>query len=174
MLDLELSAVQADGYGEVISTPKVMTADKQAAKIESGKKIPYTSSTGGGANAVPKTEFIDATLSLDVTPSITPDGKVMMKLNITKDSQSTPTPTGQLTINKNQIDTNVLVDNGETVVLGGIFEQENISSQVKVPFLGDLPYVGRLFRRDLKTDNKRELLIFITPRIVNDTLTRNH
>ncbi|MDR2060444.1 MAG: type IV pilus secretin PilQ, partial [Acinetobacter sp.] len=80
----------------------------------------------------------------------------------------------QLTINKNQIDTNVLVDNGETVVLGGIFEQENISSQVKVPFLGDLPYVGRLFRRDLKTDNKRELLIFITPRIVNDTLTRNH
>jgi len=161
MLDLELSAVQADGYGEVISTPKVMTADKQPAKIESGKKIPYTSSSGGGANAVPKTEFIDATLSLDVTPSITPDGKVMMKLNITKDSQSTPTPTGQLTINKNQIDTNVLVDNGETVVLGGIFEQENISSQVKVPFLGDLPYVGRLFRRDLKTDNKRELLIFI-------------
>ncbi|VXA56609.1 putative outer membrane protein (ComQ) [Acinetobacter proteolyticus] len=174
MLDLELSAVQADGYGEVISTPKVMTADKQPAKIESGKKIPYTSSTGGGANAVPKTEFIDATLSLDVTPSITPEGKVMMKLNITKDSQSTPTPTGQLTINKNQIDTNVLVDNGETVVLGGIFEQENITSQVKVPFLGDLPYVGRLFRRDLKTDNKRELLIFVTPRIVNDTLTRNH
>lgn len=174
MLDLELSAVQADGYGEVISTPKVMTADKQPAKIESGKKIPYTSSSGGGANAVPKTEFIDATLSLDVTPSITPEGKVMMKLNITKDSQSTPTPTGQLTINKNQIDTNVLVDNGETVVLGGIFEQENISSQVKVPFLGDLPYIGRLFRRDMKTDNKRELLIFVTPRIVNDTLTRNH
>ncbi|WP_374974044.1 type IV pilus secretin PilQ [Acinetobacter venetianus] len=174
MLDLELSAVQADGYGEVISTPKVMTADKQAAKIESGTKIPYTSSSGGGANAVPKTEFINATLSLDVTPSITPDGKVMMKLNITKDAPSTPTPTGQLTISKNSIDTNVLVDNGETVVLGGIFEQENISSQTKVPFLGDIPYIGRLFRRDLKTDNKRELLIFVTPRIVNDTLTRNH
>lgn len=174
MLDLELSAVQADGYGEVISTPKVMTADKQPAKIESGTKIPYSSSTGAGANAVPKTEFIDATLSLDVTPSITPEGKVMMKLNITKDAPSNPTPTGQLTISKNSIDTNVLVDNGETVVLGGIFEQENISSQIKVPFLGDLPYVGRLFRRDLKTDNKRELLIFVTPRIVNDTLTRNH
>ena len=174
MLDLELSAVQADGYGEVISTPKVMTADKQPAKIESGKKIPYTSSTGAGASAIPKTEFIDATLSLDVTPSITPDGKVMMKLSITKDSQSTPTPTGQLTINKNAIDTNVLVDNGETVVLGGIFEQENVNSQTKIPFLGDLPYVGRLFRRELKTDNKRELLIFVTPRIVNDTLTRNH
>lgn len=174
MLDLELSAVQADGFGEVISTPKVMTADKQPAKIESGTKIPYSSSTGGGANAVPKTEFIDATLSLDVTPSITPDGKVMMKLNIAKDAPGAPTPTGQLTISKNSIDTNVLVDNGETVVLGGIFEQENISSQIKVPFLGDLPYVGRLFRRDLKTDNKRELLIFVTPRIVNDTLTRNH
>lgn len=174
MLDLELSAVQADGYGEVISTPKVMTADKQAAKIESGTKIPYASSSGGGANAVPKTEFIDATLSLDVTPSITPEGKVMMKLNITKDSPSSPTPTGQLTINKNSIDTNVLVDNGETVVLGGIFEQENLNSQTKVPFLGDIPYIGRLFRRDMKTDKKRELLIFVTPRIVNDTLTRNH
>lgn len=174
MLDLELSAVQADGYGEVISTPKVMTADKQAAKIESGTKIPYASSSGGGANAVPKTEFIDATLSLDVTPSITPEGKVMMKLNITKDSPSNPTPTGQLTINKNSIDTNVLVDNGETVVLGGIFEQENLNIQTKVPFLGDIPYLGKLFRRERKTDNKRELLIFVTPRIVNDTLTRNH
>ncbi len=174
MLDLELSAVQADGYGEVISTPKVLTADKQAAKIESGTQIPYSSSTGGGANAVPKTEFINATLSLDVTPSITPEGKVMMKLNITKDSPGTPTPTGQLTINKNTIDTNVVVDNGETVVLGGIFEQENINSQTKVPFLGDLPYVGKLFRRESKQDNKRELLIFVTPRIVNDTLTRNH
>ncbi|QHH93864.1 type IV pilus secretin PilQ [Acinetobacter gyllenbergii] len=174
MLDLELSAVQADGYGEVISTPKVMTADKQPAKIESGTKIPYASSSGGGANAVPKTEFIDATLSLDVTPSITPEGKVMMKLNITKDSPSNPTPTGQLTINKNSIDTNVLVDNGETVVLGGIFEQENLNIQTKVPFLGDIPYLGKLFRRERKTDNKRELLIFVTPRIVNDTLTRNH
>ena len=174
MLDLELSAVQADGYGEVISTPKVLTADKQAAKIESGTQIPYTSSTGAGATAVPKTEFINATLSLDVTPSITPDGKVMMKLNIAKDSPGAPTPTGQLTINKNSIDTNVLVDNGETVVLGGIFEQENLNQQTKVPFLGDLPYVGRLFRRDMQADNRRELRIFVTPRIVNDTLTRNH
>jgi len=174
MLDLELSAVQADGYGEVISTPKVMTADKQSAKIESGTQIPYASSSGGGANAVPKTEFINATLSLDVTPSITPEGKVMMKLNITKDAPGQPTPTGQLTINKNSIDTNVLVDNGETIVLGGIFEQENLNSQTKVPFLGDIPYLGKLFRRDTKKDSKRELLIFVTPRIVNDTLTRNH
>ena len=174
MLDLELSAVQADGYGEVISTPKVMTADKQTAKIEAGTQIPYASSSGAGATAVPKTEFINATLSLDVTPSITPEGKVMMKLNITKDSPGPATPTGQLTINKNAIDTNVLVDNGETVVLGGIFEETSNNSQTKVPFLGDIPYLGKLFRRDSKSENKRELLIFVTPRIVNDTLTRNH
>ena len=171
MLDLELSAVQADGYGEVISTPKVMTADKQSAKIEAGTQIPYATSSG---NNGPKTEFINATLSLDVTPSITPEGKVMMKLNITKDSPGPATPTGQLTINKNAIDTNVLVDNGETVVLGGIFEETSNNSQTKVPFLGDIPYLGKLFRRDSKSENKRELLIFVTPRIVNDTLTRNH
>ncbi|WP_180186048.1 type IV pilus secretin PilQ family protein [Acinetobacter sp. YH01008] len=174
MLDLELSALQADGYGEVISTPKVLTADKQKAMVASGTQIPYQSSEGGGANAVSTTEFIDATLSLDVTPSITPDGKVQMELNITSNSVGNPTPTGQLTINKNEINTNVLVDNGETVVLGGIFEQETRNAQTKVPFLGDIPYVGRLFRKDLKSDNKRELLIFVTPRIVNDSVSRNH
>ncbi len=174
MLDLELSALQADGYGEVISTPKVLTADKQNAKVASGTQIPYQSSEGGGANAVSTTEFIDATLSLDVTPSITPDGKVQMQLNITSDSPGTPTPTGQLTINKNAVNTNVLVDNGETVVLGGIFEQQTANSQTKVPFLGDIPYIGRLFRKDIKSDNKRELLIFVTPRIVNDSVSRNH
>ncbi|WP_291371686.1 MULTISPECIES: type IV pilus secretin PilQ family protein [unclassified Acinetobacter] len=174
MLDLELSALQADGYGEVISTPKVLTADKQTAKVSSGTQIPYQSSEGGGANAVSTTEFIDATLSLDVTPSITPDGKVQMLLNITSDTPGNPTPTGQLTINKNQINTNVLVNNGETVVLGGIFEQETRNGQTKVPFLGDIPYLGRLFRKDLKSDNKRELLIFVTPRIVNDSVSRNH
>ncbi|OTG68715.1 hypothetical protein B9T25_04305 [Acinetobacter sp. ANC 4470] len=174
MLDLELSALQADGYGEVISTPKVLTADKQPAKVASGTQIPYQSSEGGGANAVSKTEFVDATLSLDVTPSITPDGKIQMMLKIKNDSVGTPTPTGQYTINKNEINTNVLVDNGETVVLGGIFEQLTSTSQTKVPFLGDLPYVGRLFRKDAKTDKKSELLIFITPRIVNDSVSRNH
>ncbi len=174
MLDLELSALQADGYGEVISTPKILTADKQKAKVASGTQIPYQSSEGGGANAVSTTEFIDATLSLDVTPSITPDGKVQMQLNITSDSPGAPTPTGQLTINKNAVNTNVLVDNGETVVLGGIFEQQTANSQTKVPFLGDIPYIGRLFRKDIKSDNKRELLIFVTPRIVNDSVSRNH
>ena len=174
MLDLELSAVQADGYGEVISTPKVMTADKQTAKIESGTQVPFSSSTGTGANATPKIEFKDVVLSLDVTPSITPDGKVQMNLDIKKDSIAGVTPQGQFYFNKNMVNTNVLVNNGETVVLGGIFEQENLNKQTKVPFLGDLPFMGKLFRRDSKTENKRELLIFVTPRIVNDTLTRNH
>ena len=174
MLDLELSALQADGYGEVISTPKVLTADKQKAKVSSGQQIPYqTTSTAGGA-ATATTEFKDALLSLDVTPSITPDGKVQMDLLITSDSPAGTAPNGEIILNKNEITTNVLVDNGETVVLGGIFEQQNSKTQTKVPFLGDIPYVGRLFRKDAKTENKRELLIFVTPRIVNDSRTRNH
>ncbi|WP_151806340.1 type IV pilus secretin PilQ [Acinetobacter bereziniae] len=174
MLDLELSALQSDGYGEVISTPKVMTADKQKAKVASGQQIPYqTTQTAGGA-ATATTSFKDALLSLDVTPSITPDGKVQMQLNVTSDSPAGTAPNGEIILNKNEVNTNVLVDNGETVVLGGIFEQETKNIQTKVPFLGDIPYLGRLFRKDLKSDNKRELLIFVTPRIVNDSRTRNH
>lgn len=174
MLDLELSALQSDGYGEVISTPKVMTADKQKAKVASGQQIPYQTVSTAGGTATATTSFKDALLSLDVTPSITPDGKVQMQLNITSDSRGGIAPNGEVILNKNEINTNVLVDNGETVVLGGIFEQENTTSQTKVPFLGDIPYLGRLFRKDAKTENKRELLIFVTPRIVNDSRTRNH
>lgn len=174
MLDLELSALQADGYGEVISTPKVMTADKQKAKVASGQQVPYQSVETAGGTATATTSFKDVLLSLDVTPSITPDGKVQMQLNISSDTVGAPAPNGELTINKNEINTNVLVDNGETVVLGGIFEQQTQNSQTKVPFLGDIPYLGRLFRKDVKSDNKRELLIFVTPRIVNDSRTRNH
>ncbi|WP_347456724.1 type IV pilus secretin PilQ family protein [Acinetobacter sp. ANC 7454] len=174
MLDLELSALQADGYGEVISTPKVLTADKQKATVESGFEVPYQSSEGGGINAVAKTEFKDVVLKLDVTPSITPDGKVQMDLDISSDSIAGVTPMGEYYLNKNKLNTNVLVENGETVVLGGIFEQETLNQQTKVPFLGDIPYLGRLFRKDAKSDNKRELLIFVTPRIVNDSVSRNH
>lgn len=174
MLDLELSALQADGYGEVISTPKVMTADKQKAKVASGQQIPYQSVETAGGTATATTSFKDVLLSLDVTPSITPDGKVQMQLNITSDTVGAPAPNGELTLNKNEINTNVLVDNGETIVLGGIFEQQTQNSQTKVPFLGDIPYLGRLFRKDVKSDNKRELLIFVTPRIVNDSRNRNH
>ncbi|WP_171263312.1 type IV pilus secretin PilQ family protein [Acinetobacter sp. ANC 4648] len=174
MLDLELSALQADGYGEVISTPKVLTADKQQAKVASGQEIPYQTTTNSAAGSTATTSFKQALLSLDVTPSITPDGKVQMQLNITSDSRGGVAPNGEIILNKNEINTNVLVDNGETVVLGGIFEQETANKQTKVPFFGDLPYVGRLFRKDTKLENKRELLIFVTPRIVNDTQSRNH
>lgn len=172
MLDLELSALQADGYGEIISTPKVMTADKQKAKVASGQEVPYQ--TRGNNNSEPSTSFKSALLSLDVTPSITPDGKVQMQLNISSDSPGDTAPNGELILNKNEINTNVLVSNGETVVLGGIFQQETQNKQTRVPVLGSIPFVGRLFRRDEKSDKKTELLIFVTPRIVNDSLTRNH
>ena len=109
-----------------------------------------------------------------MTPSITPDGKIQMKLDISKDSVAGAAPNGELILNKNNINTNVLVDNGETVILGGVFEQTTMNSQTKVPFFGDIPVVGRLFRKDVKSDDKQELLIFVTPRIVNDTLVRNH
>ncbi|MCU4433116.1 type IV pilus secretin PilQ [Acinetobacter pittii] len=174
MLDLELSALQADGYGEVISTPKVMTADKQPAKVATGQQVPYQTTTNSAAGATASTSFKDALLSLDVTPSITPDGKIQMKLDISKDSVSGAAPNGELILNKNNIKTNVLVNNGETVILGGVFEQTTLNSQTKVPFFGDIPVVGRLFRKDVKSDDKQELLIFVTPRIVNDTLVRNH
>ena len=174
MLDLELSALQSDGYGEVISTPKVLTADKQQAKVASGQQIPYQTTTTSGGGTTADTQFKDALLSLEVTPSITPDGKVQMQLLINSDSPSGTAPNGEIILNKNEINTNVLVNNGETVVLGGIFEQETQTQQTKVPFFGDLPYVGRLFRKDLKSEDKRELLIFVTPRIVNDSVSRNH
>ena len=173
MLDLELSALQADGYGEVISTPKVMTADKQTAKVATGQEVPYQSTTNSAAGSTATTSFKEALLSLEVTPSITPDGKIQMLLNISKDSVADQAPNGELILNKNTINTNVLVDNGETVILGGVFEQITANQQTKVPFLGDLPWVGRLFRKDVKSDNKQELLIFVTPRIVNDTQVRN-
>ena len=174
MLDLELSALQADGYGEVISTPKVLTADKQQARVASGQQIPYQTTTNSAAGSTADTQFKDALLSLEVTPSITPDGKVQMQLNINSDSPAGVAPNGEIILNKNEINTNVLVHNGETVVLGGIFEQETSTQQTKVPFLGDLPYIGRLFRKDMKSEDKRELLIFVTPRIVNDSVSRNH
>ena len=174
MLDLELSALQADGYGEVISTPKVLTGDKQQARVASGQEIPYQATSTAGGTATATTSFKDALLSLDVTPSITPDGKVQMKLIIKSDSQAGYAQNGEIILNKNEINTDVLVNNGETVVLGGIFEQTTANKQTKVPFLGDLPYLGRLFRKDVKSDNKSELLIFVTPRIVNDSVSRNH
>lgn len=174
MLDLELSALQADGYGEVISTPKVMSADKQKAKVATGVEVPYQSTTNSAAGSTATTSFKEALLSLEVTPNITPDGKILMELNIANDSINSYAQNGEAILNKNTINTNVLVNNGETVVLGGVFEQTTNNAVTKVPFLGDLPYVGRLFKKTAKSEAKNELLIFVTPRIVNDTIVGNH
>lgn len=174
MLDLELSALQADGAAEVISTPKVMTADKQKASVAAGRQVPYQSRENAGGVATTTTSFKDALLSLDVTPSITPDGRVQMQLSISSDSPGEIAPNGEFILNKNQINTNVLVKDGETVVLGGIFEQDSRNKKTTVPVLGNLPGIGRLFSRTEKMDKKSELLIFVTPRIVNDSPQINH
>ncbi|GAB3050030.1 type IV pilus secretin PilQ family protein [Acinetobacter apis] len=165
ILNLELSALQSDGLGEVLSTPKVMTGDKQEAVIRSGAKVPYTTSS---ANNGTTTTFQDAVLELKVTPSITPDGSIQMKLNITKDTLGILTEAGYA-IDTNMLQTNVLVGDGETVVLGGLYENTTSNGTNKVPVLGDIPVVGNLFKNKTRTEAKRELLIFITPRIVNDT-----
>ncbi len=167
VLDLELSALQSDGHGEIVATPKVLTADKQKALIASGKQIPYQEASSSGATAI---KFINAELRLEVTPSITPDGRVNMELFINKDSAGEALANGSLTINTNRISTNVLVDDGQTVVLGGIFSNESLKGVTKTPLLGDIPFLGRLFRQEVTRNDKQELLIFVTPRLLNDTI----
>lgn len=170
LLDLELSALQSDGNAEVISTPKVLTADKQKAKISSGTQIPYQQATSSGATAI---AFQNAELSLDVTPSITPDGRINMELKINNDSPGDLQANGTRAINTQQITTNVRVDDGQTVVLGGIFQTNSSKQVTKTPLLGDIPFLGRLFRRDSVSTNKQELLIFVTPRLATDALASN-
>ncbi|MBC3882715.1 type IV pilus secretin PilQ [Undibacterium sp. LX40W] len=160
-LNLELSALEADGDGKIISSPRVVTADQTPANIEQGQEIPYQIATLGGATAI---AFKKATLSLNVTPQITPDGTIILTVDVHKDSRGEETRFGPA-INTKQVKTTVLVDNGGTVVLGGIYTQEERSDVTKVPFLGDLPLFGNLFKSTGKTNNKTELLIFITPRV---------
>ena len=169
LLDLELSAAQIDGRGEIISTPKVVTADQTEAYILQGEQIPYTQA-GTGSIAVINTQFKDAVLRLTVTPHITPDDNILMDLEIKKDSRGQIAANGNPAIDKKEIKTTAQVANGETVVLGGVYEGEQRNNTDKVPFLGDLPGIGFLFRRDRVIDNKRELLIFITPKIVGQQL----
>lgn len=167
MLDLELSALQADNRGEVISTPKVLTADKQTAKVSSGTQIPYQEASASGATT---TSFREAALSLEATPNITPDGKIGLQLVITN---GTPTIiNNQVAISEDSISTNVIVEDGQTVVLGGVFRNRTNNNVDKVPFLGDLPYIGRAFRKDVRNNNKEELLIFVTPKLINDGTSR--
>jgi type IV pilus assembly protein PilQ len=165
-LNLELSALQADGRGKIISSPRVITADQVEALIEQGTEIPYQQATSSGATAV---QFKKATLSLKVKPQITPDDNVIMSLNVHKDSVGQQTISGP-SIDTKQVTTEVLVENGGTVVIGGIYTQDERTTVNKVPFLGDLPYVGFLFKNTIKFDNRNELLIFVTPRILKDTL----
>ena len=164
LLDLELSAMQADNKGEVISSPKVLTADKQTARIMSGTQIPYQEASASGATS---TSFIEAALSLEVTPNITPEGRIGMDLSI--ENGSPTIVNGATAVSKDSIKTNVVVDDGQTVVLGGVFKNTLGNDVTKIPFLGDLPYVDRFFKRTSKTNNKQELLIFVTPKLVNDT-----
>ncbi|MEX2131602.1 MAG: type IV pilus secretin PilQ [Pseudohongiellaceae bacterium] len=166
LIELELSALESSGNGEVIARPKVTTQDKVTATISSGVLIPYQAQAGGTAGGS-TTEFQRAVLSLEVTPQITPDGRIIMELDITQDSVAAGS--GAIpAINTNQVATSVLVDNGETIVLGGVFREESTTTETKTPFLGDVPYLGRLFKRTENASRRTELLIFITPKIIAD------
>lgn len=167
ILDLELSALESDGKAEVISQPRVVTADGQIASIMAGTEIPYQEASSSGATSV---SFKEAVLKLEVTPQITPDDRIIMDLLINQDSVGELTAAGP-SIDTNEVKTQVLVDNGETVVLGGIFKNEEVTQITKTPFFGDLPVIGRLFRRTSHSEVKSELLVFITPRLVKDSLT---
>ncbi|MBK5102633.1 MAG: type IV pilus secretin PilQ [Burkholderiales bacterium] len=166
-ISMELSALEADGKGKIISSPRVLTGDKVEAIIEQGTELPYQSATSSGATSV---SFRKANLSLKVKPQITPDGNIIMTLDINKDSVGQVTAAG-FAIDTKHVKTEVLVENGGTVVIGGIFSQDERNTTTKVPFFGDLPVLGYLFKNNTKQDNKTELLVFITPRIVDDRLT---
>ena len=166
-INLELSALEAENRGKVVSNPRIVTADKKKATISQGTEIPYLTQAASGGSTV---AFKPAVLSLDVTPQITPDDKIIMDLEIKKDSVGAIT-SGIPSIDTKLLRTQILVENGDTAVLGGIFEQITRTTVDKVPFLGDIPIIGYLFKRTQKQDDKTELLIFITPRIIKEQLT---
>ncbi|MGV8891937.1 MAG: type IV pilus secretin PilQ [Burkholderiaceae bacterium] len=166
-LNLELSALEADGKGKIISSPRVVTADKQAALIEQGEEIPYQEASSSGATT---TQFKKANLKLEVTPQITPDGNIILEVDVTKNSRGAPVG-GNFAINTKHVKTNVQVENGGTVVLGGIYTQQEFDQVTQIPLLGDIPILGNLFKNRSRTNDKTELLIFITPKIVADRLS---
>lgn len=166
-LNLELSALEADGTGKIVSSPRVVTADQQKALIEQGTELPYQVATSSGATSI---QFRKAALKLEVTPQITPEGNIILDVDVTKDSVGQLTTAGPA-IDTKHVNTKVLVENGGTVVLGGIFQLTDSNSVTKVPLLGDIPVLGYLFRNNSKSTNKSELLIFITPTMVNGSVT---
>lgn len=166
LLDLELTAMEKSGNGEIVSQPKVVTSDKETARILKGTEIPYQESTSQGATSV---SFKEASLSLEVTPQITPDDHVIMVVKVTKDEPDYLNKLNDVPpIKKNEVNAKVLVKDGETIVIGGVFSNTQSKVLDKVPFLGDVPYLGRLFRRDVRSEKKSELLVFLTPRIMNN------
>lgn len=164
-LNLELSALEADGYGKILSSPRVVTADQQAALIEQGEELPYQQATSSGATS---TAFRKANLKLEVTPQITPDGNVILTVDINKDSRGDSTP-GGLAINTKHVKTQVQVENGGTVVIGGIYTQTDMANTSRVPWLGSLPWIGFLFRSTQQINDKTELLIFLTPKVISES-----
>lgn len=165
-LNLELSALEADGKGKLVSSPRIVTADKTKALIEQGTEFPYQQATSSGATSV---AFRRATLKLEVTPQITPEGNIILDLDINKDSRGETTAAG-IAINTKHIRTQVLVENGGTVVIGGIFELTELENETRVPLLGDIPIAGNLFKNKTRSSNKQEMLVFITPKMVTDRL----
>ncbi len=168
LIDLELSALEEENKAEIVASPRISTANQKKARIEQGVEIPYVQSASSGATTV---EFKKAVLSLEVTPQVTPDNKIILDLVVTQDTEGkiVPTATGNaVAIDTQRIQTQVLVDNGETIVLGGIYQQQTINTVQKVPFFGDIPYVGVMFRRSLDKTEKKELLIFVTPKILTE------
>lgn len=168
MLNLEISAMEADGKGKVVSSPRIVTADQKEASIEQGVEIPYQKATSSGATAV---DFIKANLMLKVTPQITPEGGIIMEVEVTKNSLGQATSAG-VSINTKRAKTQVLVENGGTVVIGGIFEQNEREDETKVPLLGDIPALGNLFKTRTRSANKSELLIFISPKVISDAIAK--
>ena len=167
-LNLEISALEADGKGKVISSPRVVTADQIKALIEQGTEFPYQVASSSGATSI---AFRKASLKLEVTPQITPEGGIILELDVNKDTRGINTAAGYA-IDTKHIKTQVLVENGGTVVVGGIFTEDQIDTVDKVPFFGDLPAVGNLFKRTARSSEKREMLVFITPKVLTDKLTR--
>jgi type IV pilus assembly protein PilQ len=166
LLDLELTAMEKTGNGEIVSQPKVVTSDKETAKILKGTEIPYQEASSSGATSV---SFKEASLSLEVTPQITPDNRIIMEVKVTKDEPDFLNKVQDVPpIKKNEVNAKVLVNDGETIVIGGVFSNTQSKVVDKVPFLGDVPYLGRLFRRDVVSEKKSELLVFLTPRIMNN------
>jgi type IV pilus assembly protein PilQ len=168
LIDLELSALEEENKAEIVASPRISTANQKKARIEQGVEIPYVQSASSGATTV---EFKKAVLSLEVTPQVTPDNKIILDLIVTQDTEGKIVPTAvgnAVAIDTQRIQTQVLVDNGETIVLGGIYQQQTINTVQKVPFFGDIPYVGAMFRRSLDKTEKKELLIFVTPKILTE------